>query len=224
MNKFFSAVFSIRYLAVVAVVGPFLGAALMLLYGATNVIDAYRVYFGFAEPEGAIEPGEAAMITLVASLDHFLFATILMIFGIGLYALFFASSRYTDNGGSAKHLGWRHVKNLGGMDEMLLKVIIMLLSVSFLEFVLHAGMSALNWTALVIPAAILTLGLCLRWMSASAAEEDESEKRSESVKALATSTHVSLKEMERLASLRDRNAISETEFTELKAQLLKTTE
>ena len=70
MNKFFTALFSIRYLAVVAVIGPFLGAVLMLLLGATDVFNAYLIFFGAREVEGASEAGEAAMIMLVASLDH----------------------------------------------------------------------------------------------------------------------------------------------------------
>ena len=91
MNKFFGALFNIRYLAVLAVVGPFLGAVLMLLLGVTDVVNAYMIFFGITPPDGEVEAGEAAMITLVASVDHFLFATILMIFGVGIYALIFAA-------------------------------------------------------------------------------------------------------------------------------------
>ncbi len=73
MNRYFTALFSIRNLAVVAVTGPFVGAILMLLLGITDVVNAYLIFFGVEEPDGAIESGEAAMITLVASVDHFLF-------------------------------------------------------------------------------------------------------------------------------------------------------
>ena len=125
MNKFFTAVFSIRYLAVLAVLGPFLGAVLMLLLATTDVINAYLIFFGVKPPDGEVEAGEAAMITLVASLDHFLFATILMIFGVGLYSLFFGSARSGKyHSAHQKQMAWNHLKNLGGMDEMLLKVII----------------------------------------------------------------------------------------------------
>ena len=88
MNKLFSAVFNLRYMAVLAVIAPFFGAVLMLLLGTKDTVEAYLIFFGLEEPEGAIAAGEAAMIQLVASIDHFLFAAILMIFAIGLYALF----------------------------------------------------------------------------------------------------------------------------------------
>lgn len=221
MNKFFSALFTIRYLAVVAVIGPFLGAVLMLLLGVTDVINAYLIFFGVKPPDGEVEAGEAAMITLVASLDHFLFATILMIFGIGLYSLFFGSAVSGKNHSAhEKHVSWNHVKNLGGMDEMLLKVIIMLLSVSFLEFVLRAGMGTLEWPHLVIPLAIVALGLCLRWMGASADAAEEQELKRESMTAQPAQIHASLDELERLAALHQQGSLNEAEFAQMKTRLL----
>jgi uncharacterized membrane protein YqhA len=185
MNKLFDAVFSLRYVAILAVIAPFFGALLMLLIGTQNTIEAYLRYFGVTESEGALNGDEAAMIELVASIDHFLFAAILMIFAIGLYALFFRSTtshKHASGDGEAdtKHsraLSWKHLKNMGGMDEMLLKVIIMLLAVSFLEFTLISGIEAVTWTSLVIPAAIITLAIALKLMSSAEAEEESKPKQ-----------------------------------------------
>ena len=228
MNRYFTALFSMRYLAVVAVTGAFLGSFLMFLLGATDVVNAYLVFFGIKPAEGEIEAGEAAMITLVASVDHFLFATILMIFGIGIYALiFYSSSKNTkDHSAHAKHSDWNHLKDLGGMDEMLLKVIIMLLSVSFLEFVLRAGMGTLSWTHLVIPVAVVALGLCLRWMGASSDAAEENDMRREemelkSLQAQSAQMSASLDELERLVSLHEKDVLDEAEFAAMKAQLMR---
>ena len=60
----------------------------MYLFGTLNTMVAYLLLFGLQETEGAMEIGESAMIELVASIYHFLFATILVVFSIGLYALF----------------------------------------------------------------------------------------------------------------------------------------
>lgn len=169
MKKLSNAVFSIRYVAILAVIAPFFGAVLMLLFGTQNTIEAYLLFFGLDEPEGAIEAGEMAMIKLVASIDHFLFAAILMIFAIGLYTLFFRSSS-KDN--PQKTLSWNRLKEMGGMDEMLLKVIIMLLAVSFLEFTLTTGIGTLEWTDLVIPGAIVALAIALKWMSTASEKEE----------------------------------------------------
>ena len=48
MNRFFNALLTIRYLAIVAVIGPFAGAILMLMLGVTNVITA--IGYGEARP------------------------------------------------------------------------------------------------------------------------------------------------------------------------------
>lgn len=177
MNILLNAVFKLRYVAVLAVIAPFFGAVLMLLVGAIDTIDAYLIYFGLKAPEGAASGGEAAMIRLVASLDHFLFSVILLLFAIGLYALLFkATSSQID--GQRNLPSWSHLKNMGGMDEMLLKVIIMLMAVSFLEFMLTSGINNLNWTVLVVPLTIIALAIGLRWMSL-ASQEKRLEKQDE---------------------------------------------
>jgi uncharacterized membrane protein YqhA len=217
MNKLFNAVFSLRYVAVLAVIMPFFGAVLMLLLGTKDTIEAYLIFFGLEEPEGAVEAGEAAMIQLVASIDHFLFSAILMIFGVGLYALFFRStSQSAGKDGRQKSPSWKHLKNMGGMDDMLLKVIIMLLAVSFLEFMLTSGIGTMNWTVLVVPLTIIALALGLRWMSAAAEEE---EKEDAQATAQAAKQTLLLDELERLADLYERGAITEAEFEGAKRRL-----
>ena len=173
MNKLLNAIFALRYVAVLAVVAPFFGAVLMLLLGTKDTIEAYLIFFGPEEPEGSIAAGEAAMIKLVASIDHFLFSAILMIFAVGLYALFFrTSSRSAAKYGLSKTPSWKYLKSMGGMDEMLLKVIIMLLAVSLLEYVLTTGIGSLDWTVLIMPLTIIALAIGLKWMSAASEEEE----------------------------------------------------
>ena len=99
MTKFFGWIFTLRYFAVLAIIAPVFGALLMFL-GTTDTINAYLIFFGREEAEGAVDAGEAAMIKLVGSVDHFLFGTILLIFAVGLYFLFF---RGGDPNGSEKY-------------------------------------------------------------------------------------------------------------------------
>ena len=150
----------------------------MLLLGTKDTIEAYLFFFGLEEPEGSVEAGEAAMIKLVDSIDHFLFAAILVIFAVGLYALFFwSSSRNAKKHGLNKTPSWKHLKGMGGMDEMLLKVIIMLLAVSLLEYVMTTGIDSLNWTVLIMPLTIVALAIGLKWMSDASEEEELIEVR-----------------------------------------------
>jgi uncharacterized membrane protein YqhA len=217
MTKLLNAVFNIRYVVILAIIAPFFGAALMFLLGTLDTVNAYLIFFGQIEPEGTVEHGEAAMVKLVASLDHFLFASILIIFALGLYFLFFRSS--SGSGGQSTHrkrLSWNQLKNLGGMDEMLLKVIIMLLAVAFLEFMLTSGLGNLDWTVLVVPLTIIALAISLKWMQAGAEEIDLLAAQPEPSPA----KEAYLDELERLSALLDQGVITEDEFTAKKKQLL----
>lgn len=98
---------------------------------------------------------------------------------------------------------------------MLLKVIIMLLSVSFLEFMLTAGMGNLNWTALVVPLTIIALGLGLRWMTSASTEEEQADRPTEKI----TVQGSYLDAMERLADLHDRGILTDAEFEDAKRNL-----
>ena len=217
MNKLFAAIFTLRYFAILAVIAPFFGAVLMLLLGTKDTEEAYLVFFGVEEPKGAVDAGEAAMIKLVASIDHFLFAAILMIFAIGLYALIFRGYAHSEGKDSHKKTpSWKHLKNMGGMDEMLLKVIIMLLAVSFLEFILNAGIGNLDWTILVMPLTIIALALGLRWMS-TASEGDLKEEKSVEK---SSSPNDTLDAVERLANLHERGVVSDAEFEDAKSKLI----
>jgi uncharacterized membrane protein YqhA len=217
MTKLLNAIFSLRYLAILAIVAPFFGAALMFLLGTLDTVNAYRIFFGRIEAEGAIEPGEAAMVKLVASVDHFLFASILIIFAVGLYALFFrTSSGSGEQQSHRKRPSWSQLKNLGGMDEMLLKVIIMLLAVAFLEFMLTSGMGTLSWSVLVVPLTIIALAIGLKWMQAGTEEVDLLAVQPESSPA----KEAYLDELQRLSDLLDQGVITEDEFTAKKKQIL----
>lgn len=182
MNRIVDTVFNLRYVAILAVIAPIFGAVLMLIVGTRDTVEAYAIFFGLERPEGAASAGEAAMIRLVASVDHFLFSAILLIFAVGLYSLFFKgsaphSARGDDSSGSS--LSWKRLKNMGGMDELLLKVIIMLLAVSFLEFMLTSGIDNLSWSVLVVPLTIIALAIGLRLMSTAAEEESSIEIRTD---------------------------------------------
>ena len=104
---------------------------------------------------------------------------------------------------------------MGGMDEMLLKVIIMLLAVSFLEYMLTSGLSTLSWTVLVVPLTIIALALGLKWMSAAAEEELKDEKAGKKTSA----QNDYLDALERLANLHERGALTDAEFEEAKKEL-----
>jgi len=157
---------------------------------------------------------EEAVIQLVAAIDHFLFATILMIFALGLYAIFFRSTVNGDKEEThKKHLSWNKTKNLGGMDEMLLKVMIMLLSLAFLEFMLNAGLGNLSWTALVVPLTIIALAFGLKLIKSESGENAEEKEKAEL-------QGMKLDDLQRLGALHEAGILTDVEFEHFKTKLL----
>ena len=170
--------------------------------------------FGVAATFALLNAGFLAVVQVVVYIGAI---AVLMIFAIGLYALFFRSYAHGEGKGSHnKTLSWKRIKNMGGMDEMLLKVIIMLLAVSFLEFMLSSGISTLDWTVLVVPLTIIALALGLKWMSAASEEEQKEERSVEKT----SSQNGTLDALERLANLHERGAVNDAEFEDAKLKLL----
>ncbi len=209
MIRAFNWFFSLRYFALLAIIAPFMGAILMLLLGAQDTVNAYRLFFGKIEPEGALDSGESAMIQLVASLDHFLFATILMLFSFAIFYLLFQTDLHGKKNHDQNIPRKKQLTELGGVDDMLLKVIIMLLAVNFLEFILNTGIGTLTWTVLVIPITIISLALGLKWMTST----DEKP-------ATESAEQVHLDELERWATLHSQGAITDDEYEAKKKKVL----
>ena len=115
----------------------------------------------------------------------------------------------------------KRLSKLEGMDLMLLKVIIMLLTVSFLEFILSAGIGTLTWPTLVIPVTIIALAAALRWMQ-SGSDDEDSESSTEASRTPKQAADSYLDELERLAALHGQGALSDEEFQTRKETIMQT--
>jgi hypothetical protein len=87
------------------------------------------------------------------------------------------------------------------------------LAVSFLEFMLNTGIGNLDWTVLVMPLTIIALAIGLKWMSAASNEEEHEKAQAADKTAESKPT---LDELERLADLHERGAITDAEFESAK--------
>lgn len=139
-NVFESALFGIRYLTLIAVIGSFFASLMMYVKGSLHVLTAGALFFDQLShfsfrPEGGHEDDQLLPI-LVTSVDNFLFATVLMIFSMGLYELFVSKinpvSRRSDT-----RPDWLNITSLDDLKSSLGKVILMILIVLFFEKSLH---------------------------------------------------------------------------------------
>jgi uncharacterized membrane protein YqhA len=132
-NIFESFLFNSRIVTLLAVLGALLAAVVMFIKGTIKIGSAVVLFW--KQVTGVYEGGhgsEELVALLVSSVDIYLFATVLLIFSMGLYELFISkidpASRTPDS-----RPNWLKVSSLDDLKSSLGKVILMILIVSFFE-------------------------------------------------------------------------------------------
>ena len=72
------ALFRIHFMALLAVIGSLLGSLLLFLIGASEVYEAFLLFFGFGHPAVPGEEITEATATVLSSLDRFLLGFVLV--------------------------------------------------------------------------------------------------------------------------------------------------
>lgn len=111
---------SSRYMVMLAVIGTFVGSAVLLLVGISEVV--YAIVYA-VQSFGDVHSGElkAAMIE---SVDTFLVATVLFLIALGLYQLFVNSSIALP--------AWLQTQSVEDLEHRLAGLVIVVLAVIFL--------------------------------------------------------------------------------------------
>ena len=148
-----------KKVSIIAVLASMLGSLLMFIIGAVKVGRAYDAYFLMAiDPDSTPKiKVSLAIAYLVQAIDAFLIALILMIFGYGIYVLFIADKTAKERGES---VGF-NIRSIGELKKILADMIVIILMVNFLEFAL-TNTTGFDWTALILPGAILLLAGAVR--------------------------------------------------------------
>jgi len=123
--------FNSRIVVIFAVLGSLVASILMFLKGALQIAQATMAFV--RHPFGAHgEAGGDLSIMLISSVDSFLFATVLLIFAMGIYELFISkidpASRTADS-----RPNWLAIQSLDDLKNALGKVILMILIVRLFE-------------------------------------------------------------------------------------------
>jgi uncharacterized membrane protein YqhA len=145
-----SCLVSLRWLMLIASLGAGLGALLMFWVGAV------RIALGF---QGAIA-GVATKATIAAvmgAIDAFIFGAVLLIFAFGIAVGFAANPSEAT---LARLPAWMRLGGIGEIKRTLMEVIVLYLTVDFVTDV--AETQDLQWTAMVIPAAIALIAAAIR--------------------------------------------------------------
>ncbi|MCH5235453.1 MAG: YqhA family protein [Muribaculaceae bacterium] len=149
--KFEDILYYTRYFAIIAVVGAVLSSFILFIQGFGLIIKGLVGFFRdpYAKYELLFEQ-------LVSSVDVFLFALVLIIFGVGVYELFIANVDPEDKPAEMRPT-WLKISSVDDLKSSLGKVILMVLIVSFFKHVLEIDSE--HWTPISL--LYLAIGILL---------------------------------------------------------------
>ncbi len=113
---------SSRYLVMIAVIGSFLSATAILIYGGIEVILLIRDAFFSGKIDGKV--AKSLLVSFIEIVDLFLLGTVIYIIAIGLYELFIDDQIQLPD--------WLEIHTLDDLKDKLIGVIVVVLAVLFL--------------------------------------------------------------------------------------------
>jgi uncharacterized membrane protein YqhA len=155
----FEHLLKIRYIAVVVVGLAVLHALAFLVMGAKTAAKAYWQIWAGAADGAQVRPG----LELMHSLDLLLLSLVLVILALGVAKLFLLRPSMSADARSALP-DWLHIETFRDLKVLLWETILAVLLIISLSS-LTAGLSTrLDWSALILPAAIFMLAMSLHVM------------------------------------------------------------
>jgi uncharacterized membrane protein YqhA len=131
-SVFETILFNFRLIVLLAVLGSLVASLLMFVRGALQIVDAGISFVEHPMP-GHGEGGHTGMaITLISSVDSFLFATVLLIFAMGIYELFISKIDPASRTPESRP-NWLAIYSLDDLKSAIGKVILMILIVRLFE-------------------------------------------------------------------------------------------
>lgn len=151
ISKFEDLLYLSRYFAIASVVGAIVSSFILFIQGFWLIVKGL---IGFFRDPG--EKYEVLFEQLVSSVDVFLFALVLIIFGVGVYELFIANVDPEDKPEESRPT-WLKISSVDDLKSSLGKVILMVLIVSFFKHVLEIDSE--HWTPISL--LYLAIGILL---------------------------------------------------------------
>lgn len=176
-RTFENILYSARYLSILAVIGSIISSIALFLRGGMVIFESIRHFF-IDLSQGKVSPNYEVMFEeLVSSVDIFLFALVLIIFGVGVYELFITKIDPIERKNDTRP-SWLRITSVDDLKSSLGKVILMVLIVAFFKHTLE--LSKDQWqpiTLLYLSIGILLIAAALYLTHKSGKEsEDECEE------------------------------------------------
>ena len=124
--------FNSRLIVILAVLGSLVGSVLMFLKGTLSIYAAAVHFFHAPMSMAHGAGGEELSIALISSVDSYLFATVLLIFAMGIYELFISKIDPASRTSESRP-NWLAIHSLDDLKSAVGKVILMILIVRLFE-------------------------------------------------------------------------------------------
>lgn len=161
--------FGARLVLVVASLGSFIGALLMIYQGFLYLWDAFDT---LRRPAGDDHSFSQITVPILEAVDSFLFGVVLIIFAYGIVVGFLI--RVPDR--IARRLpNWMMISGVGQLKQILAEVVVVVLIVIFARVVVESG-GHFDWSMLVLPVSIGILAGAI-WLLELGTHHDEKPKR-----------------------------------------------
>lgn len=178
-RTFENLLYASRYLSIIAVIGSLISSVALFLRGGMVIFESIRRFF-IDLSAGTVSPDYEHMFEeLVSSVDIFLFALVLIIFGVGVYELFITKIDPVERKNDTRP-SWLRISSVDDLKSSLGKVILMVLIVAFFKHTLE--LTKEQWgptTLLYLSIGILLIAAALYLTHKSGHEPEESEEESE---------------------------------------------
>lgn len=132
-EAFESALYNCRFLVLFAVIGSMVAALVLFLKGCIEIVQGVR---GFQKIITQFSPtasdDKTVILSFIPAIDNFLFATVLLIFSMGIYELFISKIDPTWRGPSSRP-NWLDIRGLDDLKTHISEVVVMILIINFFE-------------------------------------------------------------------------------------------
>jgi len=130
-NRLEKFLWNTRYVTLLAVILSIIASFFLMILGSWEIVQAIFYYNPLFD--SSISSNNMLLYKIISSIDLFLIAIVLIIFGFGIYELFISEIDFTDSKFNQSTL---KIRDLDQLKNKIIKVIIIVLIVKFFERVL----------------------------------------------------------------------------------------
>ena len=154
-NIFERALWSVRYIVLLGVIFCALAAIVLFIAGSSEI---YQILAGYVQTGPHTLTHEEILVGIIGAVDFYLIGLVLIIFSFGMYELFISDIDIARiEGGFGSLLD---IKNLDDLKNKIIKVIIMVLIVTFFQRILSMVFTtSMDMLAMAVSICLICVGV-----------------------------------------------------------------